>query len=298
MDKINMDKINMDKINMDKTNMDKINMDKINMDKINMDKINMDKINMDKIHDFYKLKKKYDNKHNKKKNIILNNENLNNTQKKELILSLSKYCVNCNNKGGTSFIITNKLLAASCNSKNKCKLNINIEKQIQYNVRDEYYKILTMFNAVKLNILKIKNDVINKLINKEEAIELFSNYENDFKDLEIKKTILLDKYNNIINNPNTNIEINNLMSQLNLQIDEIKFNIHKYVETNNNINIKNAINIYNDINKINNKINNLKYYYYNVECGDNTEIPCKEKKYNLITDNYNNEAFYKSNIYS
>jgi hypothetical protein len=267
------------------------------MDKINMDKINMDKINMDKINEFYKLKKKYDSKHTKKKNIILNNEKLSNTQKKEQLRKLFKYCVNCNNKGGTTFIITNTLLSATCNAKKKCKLNINIEKQIHYNIRDEYYKITNMYNNIKLNILKIKNDVINQLINKEEAIDSFSNYVNEFKDLEIKKTILLNKYNNIINNTNTNTEINNLISQLNNEINEIKFNINKYIETNNNSNIKNSINIYTNINKINNKINNLKYHYYNVECGDNTDIPCKENKFKLITDNYNIETFYKSNIY-
>lgn len=250
------------------------------------------------INKFYKLKKKYDSKNNKKKMTILNDDKLTITEKKELLKNMKTYCANCNNEGGTNFIVTNKLLSATCNSKKKCKLNINIKKDIHYNIRDEYYKIFNKFNDIKLELIKIKNSAINNLITNEEAIELFAKYKEEYKNLERNKDVLLNKYNNIIYNKENNIKITNINNDLTSQIDEIKFNINKYSEKNNNTYIKNVIDIYNNIvNNINKDIRSIKYFYYNVECLDNTELPCKENKYKLCSDKYNFETLFQSNIY-
>lgn len=253
----------------------------------------------DDIIKFYKLKKKYDNKISKKKNSILLNTNLSSTKKKELIKSMNIKCINCNNDGGTIFIITNKLLSATCNSKKKCKLNINIKKDIQYNVRDEYYKLLNRFSEIKLTIIKIKNDTINNIITNEQAVELFSNYENEYKDLERKKNILLNKYKTVISNNDNNIKLQDLNNNFQSQINEIKINIIKFNEKNNDSYIKNVIEIYNNIlNNITNDIRSIKYVYYNIECLDNTNLPCNDNNYKLVSDNYNIGSLYQSNIYS
>lgn len=254
---------------------------------------------LQEINNFYALKKKYDNKYKKKKQIILNNQNLTLTQKKELVADIKKLCVNCGKEGGTIFNITNKLLSASCNTNNKCKLNININKEINYNIRDEYYNIHNKFNNLKIKLLQIKNNTIEKLITSDEAIDLFSNYKEEYNNLENKKYKLLEKYNNILNNITNINKINILNKNLDLQINEIKINIEKYNESNNSEHIKNIVNIYNnDIIKINTELKNLKYFYYNIECQNTYDLKCTDNVYKLINDNYNIETLYQSNIYS
>ena len=255
--------------------------------------------NLEDINTFYSLKKKYDNKYKKSKQIILSNNNLSLIQKKELVQKVKKYCVNCSKEGGTVFIITNKLLSASCNSVSKCKLNININKQINYNIRDEYYNIKYNYDKLKLQLVQIKNDTICNIITSEDAVELYSKYKDEYANLENKLYALLEKYSNILNNKSSNIKLINLNKNLDTQINEIRFNIDKYKEKNNDEYIKNIIDIYiNYIININNDIKKLTYVYYNIECEDNSDIYCKNNNYKLVSDNYNIETLYQNNIYS
>lgn len=255
--------------------------------------------NLEEINKFYTLKKKYDNKYRKNKQIILNKNNQTLTQKKELIKKLKRYCVNCGKEGGTNFTITNTFLSASCNATTKCKLNMNINKEINYNIKDEYYKINKQFNQLKIKLMQIKNDTIEKLITSGDAVELFLNYKEEYSNLDNKRNILLEKYNNIINNTFNINKISNLTKILDSQINEIKFNIKKYNDSNNNEYIKNVVNIYtNVIDKINNDIKMIKYVYYNIECQDVSDLSCKNNNYKLIADTYNIETLYQTNIYS
>jgi hypothetical protein len=252
---------------------------------------------VEKIEKFYKLKTKYDNKIKKKKQTIIKNENLNTKQKKELIQSLNIYCVKCNNKGGTDFKITNKILSAVCNSNPKCNLNMVIDKELYYNIRNEYYKVVTLFDNLKINLIKIKNNTINSLISEEDSLSEFLKYEKQFKKLQEEKANLYDKYITIINNEDNNRKLSELNTELNDNVGDIKTNLINYSETNNNIYIINSINIYEkNIMAINKNIMNLKYYNLKIECEDDMDIKCKKQIFKLNTDKYTIENFYTTTL--
>ena len=63
----------------------------------------MDDSTKEAIHNYYKLKQKYEMAIKKQKHKILTNPTLNAEQKKQKVLQIKKKCVNCNGVGGTVF---------------------------------------------------------------------------------------------------------------------------------------------------------------------------------------------------
>ena len=98
------------------------------------------------LHEYYKLKDRYDEVYDKKKMAIMSDDTLNIIQKRKKIekLKSSRRCVVCKAVGGTLFTDENRVLKAVCGSvTNPCGLNIEIAKGKIENIGDlirETYK--------------------------------------------------------------------------------------------------------------------------------------------------------------
>ena len=116
---------------------------------------------------FYKLKNKYDERRKDLKRKLL--KKYNKSEVKKRIKTLSVKCINCENAGGTNFIINEKYLIARCNSSTKCDLSIKIRK-------GKYIEHYSFSNDINNHLEKLKQKIIeNKLkllfnLEKEEII--------------------------------------------------------------------------------------------------------------------------------
>tara|TARA_A100001015_G_scaffold320403_1_gene446638 strand:- start:543 stop:1277 length:735 start_codon:yes stop_codon:yes gene_type:complete len=230
---------------------------------------------MNDIDNFYKLKEKYDNIILKQKEKISNKNTLTKKEKQKEFKNLEFKCINCNKIGGTIFEITNKKLIALCNAKNKCDLNINIDKNTYYNIQNEKTDVEDEINLIKSEIMKTKLDYLFKFIEEKDAINKFNEKKIELNELNNYLIIVKKDYINIVNN----IEKNNLLkkNKINLhnKILEITDLEKKYMETKNTQLIDDIISIYKtDILPINKEIRNLKYSYFNVikDDDDNNKI--------------------------
>ena len=249
----------------------------------------------DALNEYFRLKEMFESTNNKIKKKIINNSTLSKREKRSEYLKLKPKCINCKrpSKFGTLFSVTfhpadDKTDAYRC-LKSSCGFltdpcNLNIEINIgQYEPVDKFMNdIRNDIKNTKNNIINDKNKLLFGLVTTEKAIEDFEFNKKYISELTSIYEKYLDKWNDIVENPQKKIELEESLVQSYMFINQIKDCIKKLNETGENQFAVDAANIYHNLLKpILDKIRSLKYSE-NLVFNDDTENVCKliQKPYN------------------
>ena len=148
------------------------------------------------VSNFYKKKKRYDSKLKEQKKNIRENDDLSLEEKREAYSKIKLKCIKCKRDVGTIFSTDNRELTAKCGDKsNPCSLNIQI-KMGQYDyiptlLRDIHYDL----ELAKLNINKIKLDLLFGLTDENQMEDAFVKMKETYKSLINSKNIVESKLN-------------------------------------------------------------------------------------------------------
>ena len=144
---------------------------------------------------FYKLKNKYDERRKELKNKLLKKYNKDDVKKKMKTLSVK--CINCENVGGTKFIINEKYLIAKCNCSNKCDLSIKIKKgkYIEHSVFKDDIK--NHLETLKQKIIENKLKLLFNLEKEEIIVTEFDSLKSEYHEFTEKDKLLNVFINNL-----------------------------------------------------------------------------------------------------
>ena len=240
----------------------------------------------DALHEYYKLKDKYDEIYDKKKNSVLTDDTLSLTHKRKKIQKLKavRKCIVCKAVGGTIFTDDNRTLKAVCGSvTNPCGLNIEIVKGKIENIgelmRDTYKKI----EVVKDNIIKYKLDLLFRYITDEQLVSKFGEAKKELDVYLERYDKLYSKYIDVVINPQNVEELKRFNAELYTYIVQIKQLMNEFNATGEEEKIRNIIEIYlTSIVPLTKKIRDTTYVYSNVEYDENTKVySLIQKKYSI-----------------
>jgi hypothetical protein len=236
----------------------------------------MTTLDIEKLNEYYFIKNLYEKEFNLIKLDLIKNKNLSWNEKKVQLTKKKAKCVNCKRNVGTVFLrsFDNDTLLTTLKSycgdiSNPCPLNINIEIEFIEYIPDVIQKNTKEINDLKNSIIKYKNDIVFGYL-KEPNINInIDKMKSDLDDL----IDINNYYKNNLLNTEENIdklnELNNLLLNYYNTIAEIKNDMKLFKQTNNNDDILKSIHTYID-NLLPNiqKIEKLKYKYRNVEITD------------------------------
>ena len=240
----------------------------------------------DALHEYYKLKDRYDEVYDKKKMSIMSDETLNIIQKRRKIVKLktNRRCVVCKNVGGTIFTYNNRVLKAVCGSAtNPCGLNIEIAKgkieNIGVLIQDTYKKI----EEIKENIIKYKLDLLFRYITDEQLSQRFGEAKKSLDIYLDRYDKLYGKYIDIVINPENENELKTLNVELYVYIGQLNQLINEFDATGEIEKVRNMIDIYlSSIIPLTKKIRDTMYVYSNIEFDERTdEHKLIQKKYSI-----------------
>ena len=145
----------------------------------------------DVINYFYTKKKKYDAKVQKKKADIRDNPDLSIEEKREAYSKIKLDCIKCKRPVGTIFSTNNRQLQAKCgNESQPCSLDIRVNLGTYENIPILMEGLKHDINIAKMNISKIKLDLLFNLIDEDQMEESFNQMKDFYKRLlEAKGTL-------------------------------------------------------------------------------------------------------------
>jgi hypothetical protein len=194
--------------------------------------------------EYLKLKNKYDTKINNKKNNIIKS-NLSMQEKKEAFKNIAVPCFKCKSKDGVIFSIRNRTHIAKCASKTPCGLDIKIKQPNVVNLETKFNEFKKELELIKVKIIKIKYDILFKLIPEDEGLMIFEEYKNIFNEQnEAAESIMEQLVNNIKSTDKMKIDNSLLTDQFNAMVFEVKQNMNNFQKDNNSQYVKNAVEIY------------------------------------------------------
>lgn len=134
----------------------------------------------DAIKYFYTKKRLYDSKVQKKKNNIRDDPDLSLEEKREAYKNIKIPCIKCKRPVGTSFSTNNRKLIAKCGDESEpCSLDIKINMGTYDYIPTLMENLKKDINLAKINISKIKLDLLFNLIDEDKMEKSF----NEMKDL-------------------------------------------------------------------------------------------------------------------
>tara|TARA_Y100000817_G_C16849484_1_gene541441 strand:+ start:27 stop:821 length:795 start_codon:yes stop_codon:yes gene_type:complete len=196
------------------------------------------------IHNYYKLKQKYEMSIKKQKQKIMSNPSLNNEQKKQKILQIKKKCVQCNGAGGTLFTNKKNILSATCNGETPCGFNIKINRGYYTNIREEYQYLSREINNIQNKIIETKLNILFNYTSEEEAISTFDKLRKHLAGFVKAHDKVQDAYLDIIYNKKTLSEKKEVSTKIYEIVNEMKLLANNYNETNKNSFIVESIELY------------------------------------------------------
>ena len=227
--------------------------------------------------DYYKLKRKYDERNNKIKHNIIKNKNISKKDwHREYLKALR--CVNCNQSGGTIFTNQDNVLTAKCgNRKTPCNLNIQIRNGDVVTL-DKIIQITSRsVDQMKQNIIKTKLDLLFQYISEDSAIKIFEDLKAVISEDQNMYTDYLTKYLHIVDNPEKEQEINEIQMVIYSIIEDIKSMMSEFQKTTETSFAKDAVDAYvSKLQPLLNKRSQLMYSYMAVEYDEDEGI------YNLV----------------
>jgi hypothetical protein len=205
--------------------------------------------------EYFKLKLKYETEIMKNKKNIIIKEKLSKREKRSEYLKLKPKCINCGRPGGTKFENryfpsddkddSHRQYIATCGIiADPCGLNIKI------NVGNVEL-LPKLLDEMQTNIKSLKNEVIgdkNKLLfgylSTEDVLNKFEDLKEQINSYTLLYEQYLEKYNELVDNPQKNSELNESITESFFKIDEIKECIKNMNEKNNVQFARDAVNIY------------------------------------------------------
>jgi len=220
---------------------------------------------MDVLH-YYELKQKYQEKLNKRKNIIKKNKDLS-LKEKRIKMKKPVKCVNCEKPGGTIFEERNGTLKAVCGSKTPCNLNINIKRKVYDNMRELDQKNSRTAESLKMRIIMTKLDYLFGLISsKEEIVDKFNTLKTELAQINEIQLVNQKKYGDIISGVHREPLLNDAALNLVNEIAELKNIYQDYLVEPLPGYLTSMVEKYLTIIKpLTEKIRNMTYGYYAVE---------------------------------
>ena len=208
---------------------------------------------------YFKLKTGYEEKFYEKKKKINANNDLTYEEKRGKIKKIKRFCVLCNNSGGSTFINNKKFYKIICGSKEPCK-SLEILKRKVGNIPKIIEQLLKKIEKQRQKIIKIKLDFLFNLKDESTVTEEFEAFKKEYTELNaylISLNITLEEQQNNENRKRyvaiENIKLNEMIS---LQKNHIK----EYYATNDKQFLSDAINVYiKDILPIQKNIRELKF---------------------------------------
>lgn len=204
----------------------------------------MDQNTKDAIEEYFKLKKKYEDKQQRTKRKITQDESLDKKTKRVALASLKTACVNCGKSGGTLFMEQNNTLRALCQAQPKCNLNLNIYRG-SYNSFFALYNLLNnRSDTVKTNIVKTKLDLLFGFTAEDTAISQFEEYRTEFNLIEKDINDLHTTFVYIIQNNRNNTIIMEAKQRIDEALNRIELLLQEYRDTGDRFSITNIIKEY------------------------------------------------------
>ena len=242
------------------------------------------KLYLESCNDYYKLKNKYQNNIDTKKQKIktsANQKNLPLSYIKKNIALLEFNCIKCKKKGGTIFKESEDLLEAVCGNKTKqCNLNIKINKLKTENLEDKIINMNNDINNIKDKIIEFKTNFLFNFLEEDYLVEQFNILNTNLNENMENFLKTKQQYNSI------NIEIknkNNLLEykkELDILISDYKNIYNVYLIENDKKYLEQAFDLYlSKIKPLTNTIKNITYKYNYV---DKIENESTELYYKLI----------------
>ena len=236
--------------------------------------------------EYYKLKDKYEDKYDSKKQSLMSDETLTLSKKKERIarVNSTRKCIICRAEGGTIFTDENRILKAVCGNKsNPCGLNIEIAKGKIGCVEDLIDVSYKKIEKIKEDIIKYKLDLLFKYISDSQLQQKFGEAKSVLEEEMIKYEKLYSMYIDVLNNPEKIKEIKMYNTEIYTYVEQIQQIMKDYVVSNNKEQLKTVIEIYlNHIIPIAEKIRNVTYLYNDIEYNDDTQVFKLIQKKNTI----------------
>jgi len=223
------------------------------------------------LNEYFKLKLKYEKKIQNNKKDIINQETLSNREKRSNYLKLKPKCINCGRPGGTKFENTyfpsddkdssHRQYSATCGIiADPCGLNIKIKVgnvDLLPGLLDE---IQTSIKMLKDEVIDDKNKLLFGYLSTEDVLNKFDDLKEHINVYTSLYEQYLEKYNELVDNPQKKSELDESITESFYKIDEIKECIKKMNETNNVQYATDAVSIYTTtLQPLLRKIQTLKY---------------------------------------
>ena len=154
----------------------------------------------DSIHDYFKLKHKYEEDAYKARKKAF-------TKGKEKKLSLKSSikmarrvepkCINCKRPGGTIFQIKNNTYFAYCGNTTPCNLKIQIYNGTVYNQDNSLFLEHDELHELKTKVIQQKLDTLFNYISEDKSVKKFKEYLEEFTFYNADYNELLEKNNNL-----------------------------------------------------------------------------------------------------
>lgn len=238
---------------------------------------------------FYKYKKEYDSKINKKVKEIHSTSDLTNYEKHNKFLKIKRTCVICGQSGGSIFFQDkNKLIAKCGNIESPCNFNITLQKSKYNNIINVIKEQTAIINNYKNGIINIKLDFLHGLKNEDTTLR-------EFEEIKTKLITIVSLYQtnykqflNLYNTDNLNdISIEN--DKLTDVIIAFKNLIDNYEQTKDPQSISTALELYKEIKIINKKLLNLKYKISEFTNNNLIQEPYTNKDLQVIDNSDNSD---------
>ena len=150
----------------------------------------------DTINYFYKKKKAYDKKINEIKKGIRENKDLSLEEKREAYKKIKIPCIKCRRNVGTIFETKQREIVAKCGDESEpCALDLRVSMGTYKYIPNLLNIINKDLNLSKLNINKIKLDLLFGLSNEEEMEKKFQEMKETYKSLVTSKNVVETKIN-------------------------------------------------------------------------------------------------------
>ena len=214
---------------------------------------------------YYKLKRQQEEKFNKEKAKLLNNDVLTIHEKRTRLQQLEKKCVACGKKGGIIFRSEKNLLIAKCGNNIKpCTLDIKLQKATYDNINNQIAQLNNNIKNNKILTIKSKYNFLFGYEPEEAVLLQFNKLKAELIEEVKKYQTVYDTYLNIIIEKDSTEQTDQLL----VLVNEFKELIKKYEIDNSNLSLKEAVELYlHSILKINKEIRDLRYkfngIYYN-----------------------------------
>ena len=248
------------------------------------------------IHEYYKLKSKYDSDIIKNKKKILNNATLSLQEKRREFKKLVPKCINCKKPGGTIFSIKynkdedSRELKAVCGvAANPCNLNIFINLGKYYLFPDILKELEVDIAHLKQSVIQDKNKILFGYIPTERALANFTYWKEQINDNTTLLQSYFEEYMTIVDNKEKNEMLVKEIELIFGFIASIKDSIKQFNETSNTQYVNDAVTIYvNSLKPSADKLLNLKYKENVVWYDEDTnEYKLMQNKYTIRDIEFN-----------